>query len=70
MYIFPSYKEAVKAKYKMKCSTVHVSPCTSVILFLFSGLCISSCTLAHTNIQNTQIGRQMEAGKMMVLGRH
>ena len=33
----------------IKLNVVHVSASTYVILFVFSGLCISSCTLAHTD---------------------
>ena len=39
-----------------------------MILFVFAGLCISSCTQIQTHEQNIQIGRQKEAGKMMALG--
>ena len=46
----------------------------SVILFVFTGLCISKSALAHvfiqTHWQNKQIGRQTGAGKMIALGRH
>ena len=60
----------VKVEYKM--NVQHASARTSVILFVCLGLCISRCTLAHTDTytKNIHIGRQTEASKMIVLGRH
>ena len=43
-------KSCVSFAFKyIKWNVVHVSACTSVILFVFSRLCISSCRLAHTD---------------------
>ena len=52
----------------MKCS-MHVSARTSVILLVFKA-CAFFVVRSHiqTHEQNIQLGRQTEAGKMMVLG--
>ena len=62
--------EAVKVKYKMKCSTCYVPYICDHISYFQD--CVLPVRRSHiqTREQNIQIGRQAEAGKMMVLGRH
>ena len=53
----------------MKCRTRKYR--TSVISFVFLGLCILVVrSHIQTHEQNIQLGRHMEAGKMVELGRH